>query len=64
MIKLIHLCRPYGDIDVILAVHDQTKCSEIALKVCEELGGKEAPIKHDKTYSFLTKERFQVKIYP
>ena len=33
------------------------------MKVCEELGGKETPIRNDKTYSFLTKERFQVKIY-
>ena len=53
--------KPYGDVDVIIAVEDHEMINEI-MEIAKNSVGLEGGgvLKNDTTYSFLTRERFQI----
>eukprot|EP00092_Neocalanus_flemingeri_P101343 GFUD01129581.1.p1 GENE.GFUD01129581.1~~GFUD01129581.1.p1 ORF type:complete len:370 (+),score=89.16 GFUD01129581.1:62-1171(+) len=55
--------KPYGDVDVIIAVEDHRRRTEIVklLKTSVGLEGGDV-LRNDTTYSFLSKERFQIDL--
>jgi len=54
---------PYGDVDVIVARNEKVKDENVAQLLIDVLEGRQDEInKNDSTYSFLTKERYQVDI--
>ena len=55
--------KPYGDVDVIVGRNVSVEDENIANLLINVLGGKHDEIyKNDSTYSFLTKERYQIDI--
>jgi len=55
--------KPYGDVDVIVARNVELKDEDLAKLLIDVLGGNhDEMIKNDSTYSFLTRERYQVDI--
>ena len=54
---------PYGDVDVIIGADNEAEKLELIKALNTTLGiPGEHPIKNDKEYSFLTKERYQVDV--
>merc|ERR1712061_53600 len=55
--------QPYGDVDVIVARSPELEASELVREIMELVGGrKEEILKNDSTYSFLSKERYQIDV--
>ena len=54
--------RPYGDVDILLALEDRDAQQELVRIVCKDLGSQGEVLKNNTTYSFLTSERYQVDL--
>jgi len=54
--------RPYGDVDIIIGMEGSDVRGEVVDQVMKEVGCESNVLKNDSTYSFLTKERYQVDL--
>jgi hypothetical protein len=54
--------RPYGDVDIIVGMEGSDDRGEVVDQVMKGVGCESKVLKNDSTYSFLTKERYQVDL--
>jgi len=54
--------RPYGDVDIIIGMEGSEDRVEVVNQVMKEVGCESKVLRNDSTYSFLTKERYQIDL--
>ena len=54
--------RPYGDVDFIVGLEEEARCREVVDLVREVVGVEGRVLQNDSTYSFLSKEKYQIDV--
>ena len=54
--------KPYGDVDIIIGMEGSEDRVEVVNQVMKEVGCESKVLRNDSTYSFLTKERYQIDL--